>query len=58
MKKLFFIAAMVTLAACSNETSTTSIDSTAVDTTNVDSLIESSEAHADSLHAEIETLKK
>ena len=58
MKKLFFIAAMVTLAACSNETSTTSIDSTTVDTTNVDSLIESSEAHADSLHAEIETLKK
>ena len=58
MKKLFFIAAMVTLAACSNETSTTSIDSTTVDTTTVDSLIESSEAHADSLHAEIETLKK
>jgi peptidoglycan hydrolase CwlO-like protein len=58
MKKLFFIAAMVTLAACSNETSTTSIDSATVDTTNVDSLIESSEAHADSLHTEIETLKK
>jgi peptidoglycan hydrolase CwlO-like protein len=58
MKKLFFIAAMVTLAACSNETSTTSTDSTTVDTTNVDSLIESSETHADSLHTEIETLKK
>ena len=57
MKKLFFIAAMVTLAACSNETSTTSTDSTAVDTTNVDSLIESSEAHADSLHMEVEKLK-
>ena len=63
MKKLFFIAAMVTLAACSNETSTTSkdstcTDSTCVDSTNVDSLIKSTEAHADSLHAEIEDLKK
>ena len=63
MKKLFFIAAMVTLAACSNETATSSkdsvcSDSTCADSTNVDSLIESSEAHADSLHTEIMNLKK
>ena len=63
MKKLFFIAAMVTLAACSNETSTSSkdsvcTDSTCADSTNVDSLIKSTEAHADSLHTEIMNLKK
>tara|TARA_R110000868_G_scaffold91756_1_gene254275 strand:+ start:469 stop:720 length:252 start_codon:yes stop_codon:yes gene_type:complete len=63
MKKLFYIAALVTLAACSGETSTSSkdstcTDSTCVDTCSVDSLIKSTEAHADSLHAEIENLKK
>ena len=58
MKKLFFIAAMVTLAGCSNETSTTSKDSACTDSICTDSLIESVEAHCDSLHAEIETLKK
>lgn len=58
MKKLFFIAAIVALASCSSETSTTSTDSTCTDSTCVDSLTESVEAHCDSLHAEIETLKK
>lgn len=58
MKKLFFIAAIVALASCSSETSTTSKDSTCTDSTCVDSLTESVEAHCDSLHTEIETLKK
>lgn len=62
MKKLFFIAAIIALASCSSETSTSSTDSTCVDSTcvdscAVDSLIESTEAHADSLHMEIEELK-
>ena len=57
MKKLIYIAVMVTLAACSNETSTTSTDSTSVDSIATDSLIESSEAHADSLYVEVEKLK-
>ena len=57
MKKLIYIAVMVTLAACSNETSTTSTDSTSVDSIATDSLIESSEAYADSLHMEVEKLK-
>jgi hypothetical protein len=43
------------LTACSSETSTSSsdsacTDSTCVDTTNIDSLIDSVEAHADTLH--------
>ena len=57
MKKLFFIAAIVTLASCSSDTSTSSKDSACVDSIAVDSLIESSEAHADSLHMEVEKLK-
>ena len=56
MKKVLFIAALVTLASCSNETSTSSkdsacTDSTCVDTTNIDSLIGSVDAHADTLHS-------
>ena len=63
MKKVLFIAALVTLASCSNETTsnstdTTCVDSTCCDSTNIDSLIESANAHCDSLHAEIESLKK
>jgi len=43
MKKLIYIAVMVILAACSNETSTTStvtacVDSTCCDSSTVDSL--------------------
>ncbi len=54
MKKVLFIAALVTLASCSSETSTSSkdsacTDSTCVDTTNIDSLIGSVDAHADTL---------
>ena len=63
MKKVLFIAALVTLASCSNETTsnstdTTCVDSTCCDSTNIDSLIESTNAHADSLHTEIVELKK
>ena len=62
MKKVLFIAALVTLASCSNETSTSNTDtlkcadSACSDST--DSLMNSVEAHADSLHMEIEELKK
>ncbi len=50
MKKVLFIAALVTLASCSNETTSTStdttcVDSTCCDSTNIDSLIESANAH-------------
>jgi len=63
MKKVLFIAALVTLASCSNETSTSSKDSVCADSTcsdsmNTDSLIESANAHCDSLHTEIQELKK
>ena len=58
MKNLFIIAALVTLASCSNETTSTSTDTTCCDSLNTDSLIQSSEAHADSLHTEIQELKK
>ena len=63
MKKVLFIAALVTLASCSNETASNSTDTTCVDSTccdsmNIDSLIESTNAHADSLHTEIQELKK
>jgi len=37
MKKLFIIAALVTLASCSNETTSTSTDTTCVDSTCCDS---------------------
>ena len=55
MKKALFIAALVALTACSSETSTSSsdsacTDSTCVDTCNIDSLIDSVDAHADTLH--------
>jgi len=57
MKKALFIAALVTLTACSSEAPTSpffpsySTDTTCVDTCNVDSLIDSVEAHADTLHS-------
>ena len=63
MKKVLFITALVTLASCSNKTSTSSKDSVCADSTcsdsmNTDSLIESTNAHCDSLHTEIQELKK
>ncbi len=63
MKKVLFIAALVSLASCSNETASNSTDTTCVDSiccdsTNIDSLIESANAHCDSLHTEIVELKK
>ena len=56
MKKVLFIAALVTLASCSNSTTTTSkdsacTDSTCMDSTKIDSLIDSVDAHADTLSA-------
>jgi hypothetical protein len=56
MKKVLFIATLITLASCSSETSTSSsdsvyTDSVCVDTTNIDSLIDSVDAHADTLHS-------
>jgi hypothetical protein len=58
MKKVLFIATLVTLAACSNETSTSSTDSTCVDTINMDSLIDSSQAHIDTMSNLLEEIKK
>ena len=58
MKKVLFIAVLVTLAACSNETSTSSTDSTCVDTCNIDSLIDSSSAHIDTMRVLLEEIKK
>ena len=63
MKKVLFIAALVTLASCSNETSTSSkdsvyTDSTCSDSMNTDSLIESSEAHVDSMNTLLQEVKK
>ncbi len=63
MKKVLFIAALVTLAACSNETSTSSkdsvcTDSTCTDSINTDSLIKSSEAHIDTMNALLKEVKK
>ena len=62
MKKLFIIAALVTLASCSNETTSTSTDTTCVDSiccdSLTDSLIQSSEAHVDSMNVLLEEIKK
>jgi ABC-type oligopeptide transport system substrate-binding subunit len=64
MKKVLFIAALVCLASCSNETSTSNTDtlkcadSTCSDSTNVDSLCEASEAHVDSMNALLKKIKK
>ena len=63
MKKVLFIAALVTLASCSNSTSTsftdsTCNDSTCVDTCNIDSLIDSSKAHCDTMAALLKEIKK
>lgn len=65
MKKVLFILAIVALASCSsNETSTSCADtlnckdSACCDSTSVDSLTKSVEAHTDSLVKEVEELKK
>ena len=68
MKKVLFIATLVTLASCSSETSTSSKDSactdstcndsTCVDTCNIDSLIDSSKAHCDTMAALLKEIKK
>lgn len=63
MKKVLFIAALVTLASCSNSTTTSSkdsacTDSTCMDTCNIDSLIDSTNAHVDTLNALISESKK
>ena len=63
MKKVLFIAALVTLASCSNSTSTSSTDSTCKDSTCVDSVSVDSLAHrvelrADSVLTGIKELKK
>jgi hypothetical protein len=64
MKKVLFIAALVALASCSSETSTststdtTSVDSTCCDSLNTDSLIQSSEAHVDSMNTLLGEIKK
>jgi hypothetical protein len=54
MKKLIYIAVMVALAACSNETSTsTSVDSTCCDSMSLtDSVNLDQVERMDSLHAE------
>jgi len=62
MKKVLFIAALVTLASCSNETSTSSkdstcTDSTCVDTSDIDSLIDASKAHCDTMDALLKEVK-
>ena len=63
MKKVLFIAALVTLTSCSNETTTTCKDSTCKDSTCVDSVSVDSLAHrvelrADSVLTGIKELKK
>ena len=68
MKKVLFIAALVTLASCSNETTTTCKDSTCkdstckdstcVDSVSVDSLAHRVELRADSVLTGIKELKK
>jgi ABC-type oligopeptide transport system substrate-binding subunit len=63
MKKVLFIAALVALASCSNEISTSSKDSVCTDSTcsdsmNTDSLIKSSEAHIDTMNALLKEVKK
>jgi len=63
MKKVLFIAALVTLASCSNETSTSSTDSTCADSTckdsvSVDSLAHRVELRADSVLTGIKELNK
>ena len=63
MKKVLFIAALFTLASCSNSTTTSSkdsacTDSTCMDTCNIDSLIDSTNAHVDTLNALISESKK
>ena len=63
MKKVLFIAALVTLASCSNETSTSSSDSVCTDSTcsdsvSIDSLAHRVELRADSVLTGIKELKK
>jgi uncharacterized membrane protein len=63
MKKVLFIAALVTLASCSNETSTSSkdsvcTDSTCTDSMSVDSLAHQVELRSDSVLTGIKELNK
>ena len=64
MKKVLFIAALVTLASCSNETSTSNTDtlkcadSTCADSVCTDSLIKASQSHVDTMNALLEEVKK
>ena len=63
MKKVLFIATLVTLPSCSNETTSTSTDTTCVDSTccdssNTDSLINASKSHVDSMNALLTEVKK
>jgi PBP1b-binding outer membrane lipoprotein LpoB len=63
MKKVLFIAVLVILASCSNETSTSSKDSVCTDSTcsdsiNTDSLIKTSEARIDTMRTLLQDLKK
>jgi PBP1b-binding outer membrane lipoprotein LpoB len=57
MKKVLFIAVLVILASCSNETSTSSKDSVCTDSINVDSLIKTSEARIDTMSVLLEEIK-
>ncbi len=63
MKKVLFIAALVTLAACSNSTSTTSTDSVCTDSIckdsmDVDSLAHQVELRSDSVLTGVKELNK
>jgi len=64
MKKVLFIAALVMLASCSNETSTSNTDtlkcsdSTCTDSTNVDSLAHQVELRSDSVLTGVKELNK
>ena len=61
MKNLIAIVALATIVLTSCQSNSNNVisttDSTSVDFIATDSLIESSEAHADSLHMEVEKLK-
>ena len=64
MKKVLFIAALVMLASCSNETSTSNTDtlkcsdSTCSDSMNVDSLAHQVELRSDSVLTGVKELNK
>ena len=64
MKKVLFIAALVTLASCSNETASSNVDtlkcadSTCTDSMNVDSLAHQVELRSDSVLTGVKGLNK